>query len=320
MSKILVTRNMPEKFIDQLREGHEVIVWEEFDKAIPRETLLEQSKDVDAMMTMMSDQIDSEVLENAGNLKVVANFAVGYDNFDLDAFKQYDVIGTNTPDVLTETTAELGFSIMMSLARRIVEADHFMKNGEWTGWSPFLMSGTDIFNKTVGIYGMGSIGTAFARRLQGFNCNVLYHNRSRNEAAEQLTGAKYCEFDELVQSSDIVVCTAPLNDGTKDKFNKETFDKMKESALFVNIGRGGHVVEEDLLEAIQSESIKGAALDVFREEPMKTDHPFLKEDRIVTTPHIGSATVDTRDKMIQLCVDNILNVLDGKDPITPINK
>lgn len=183
---------------------------------------------------------------------------------------------------------------------------------------PYLLAGKDVHGSTVGIYGMGSIGEAFARRLKGFNCKVLYHNRSRKEEAEQQLNVEYRTLDELLNESDFVVCTAPLTPETKGIFNRETFKKMKNSAILINIGRGGHIVESDLIEAIEQQEILGAALDVVESEPISDDHPFLKMDQVIVVPHIGSSSIATRDKMVQLCVDNAKQIMSNQDPITPV--
>lgn len=317
MKKIVITRNINQDIIAKLRKDFEVSVWEEDEKPMPRAEFLEETKDAHAVLTMLSDKIDEEFLSNAPDLKVVANLAVGYDNIDLEAAEKHKVVITNTPDVLTETTAELAFTMMLVSARKVLPANKELMAGEWSGWSPYHMAGTDVFGKTVGIFGMGSIGAAFARRLSGFKSNILYHNRSESETANAL-GAKLVSFEELLRESDFVLCAAPLTEETKKKFDKEAFGQMKKSAHFINIGRGGHVEEDDLVEAIQSEEIAGAALDVFENEPIGADHPFVGLDNMTLLPHIGSASVATRNNMMNLCVNNIMEVLNGGTPITPV--
>ncbi len=303
--------------VDKLKKDFEVVVWDEDDTPMPRQKFLEETKDAHGVMTMLSDKVDEEMLGGAQNLKVVANLAVGYDNIDLEAAKSHGVIITNTPDVLTETTADLAFTLMLTSARRVLEANRELMAGEWSGWSPYHMAGTDVFGKTVGIFGMGSIGAAFARRLSGFRTKIIYHNRSRSEAADEL-GAELVSFEELMAESDFILCAAPLTEETKHRFDKEAFDKMKRSAFFINIGRGAHVVEEDLAQAVRNGDIKGAALDVFENEPISDAHPFTDIPNMTLLPHIGSASVDTRNNMMNLCVNNIMEVLNGGKPITPV--
>lgn len=317
MKKIVITRKINPNMIEKLKKDFEVVVWNEDEQSMPRERFLEETKDAHGVMTMLSDKVDREMLENAEKLKVVANLAVGFDNIDLEAARANEVVITNTPDVLTETTAELAFTLMLTAARRVLEANRELMAGEWSGWSPYHMAGTDVFGKTVGIFGMGSIGAAFARRLSGFRAKVLYHNRTRSEVGDSM-GAELVSFEDLLAESDFVLCAAPLTGETKHRFDKEAFSQMKESAYFINIGRGAHVVEDDLAEAVRNGDIKGAALDVFENEPIGRDHPFIGIDNMTLLPHIGSASVDTRNNMMNLCVNNIMEVLNGGNPITPV--
>lgn len=318
MTKVLVTRKVPDKFIQQLEEFADVKMWDEEFVPMPREKFLEEIKDAEAAFITLSERIDEETLEAAPNLKIVANMAVGYDNINIALAEEYGVTVTNTPGVLTETTAELGFTLMLATARRIVEAAKYIKDDEWKSWGPYLLAGKDVHGSNVGIFGMGDIGKAFARRLKGFEANVMYHNRSRHRRAEKELGVLYVSFDELLENSDFVVCTAPLTEETKDKFNAAAFKKMRNDAIFINIGRGATVVEDDLLQALKEGEIGGAGLDVFREEPIRADHPLLQLPNVTALPHIGSASVVTRDRMIQLSINNVKSVLQGQPAITPV--
>ncbi|MGV2874697.1 D-glycerate dehydrogenase [Macrococcus capreoli] len=315
--KVLITRSIPDHFIARLRQLAEVEVYPETIKAMPKNALLEAAKDKEIIISMLSDKIDKDFIDRNPQLKAVINLAVGYDNIDIEYARSKGIIVCNTPDVLTETTAELGFTLMLTTARRIVEASELVKTGNWVGWSPYLLAGLDVYGKTVGIYGMGSIGVALARRCKGINMHIQYHNRSESQYAAELE-ADYVSFDELLETSDFIVCTAPLTNETKGIFNHAAFNKMKSSAIFINIGRGGHVVDEDLLEAIQSESIYAAGVDVLNNEPVGKDHPFLTDNRITVLPHIGSATVDTRDAMIELCIKNAELILQDKSPVSQV--
>ncbi|PNZ30761.1 dehydrogenase [Staphylococcus petrasii] len=319
MDKILVTRKIPNKFVQQLKQLGEVQMWDEEFEPMPREQFLKEIEEATACFITLSEQIDEECLEHAKHLKIIANMAVGYDNIDVDSATKHDIVITNTPNVLTETTAELGFTLMLTVARRIIEAEHYVQEGNWKSWGPYLLSGKDVHGSTVGIYGMGEIGKSFARRLQGFNTEILYHNRSRHEDAEQQLNAQYVSFDELLGRCDFVVCTAPLTSETADKFNASAFSKMKNDAIFINIGRGAIVDEEALIEALEHHQIGGCGLDVLREEPIRLNHPLLKMKNAVILPHIGSASVVTRDRMIQLCVDNIKAVIHGEQPLTQVH-
>lgn len=318
--KVLVARQLPNKFIQQIEQFAEVDVWDSELEPMPREQFLKCAADATIVITTLSEKIDETFFESAPKIKGVVNLAVGYDNIDIDLAHNKGVIVTNTPEVLTETTAELGFTLMLTAARRIVEAVEYVENGEWKSWGPYLLAGKDVHGSTVGIYGMGAIGEAFARRLKGFNCKVIYHNRSKKEKAEKELNVEYRNMDELLAESDFVVCTAPLTSETKGIFNKETFKKMKDSAILINIGRGGHVVESDLIEAIKQKEILGAALDVVENEPIAMDHPFLEMKQVIVVPHIGSSSINTRDHMVQLCVDNAKQIIAGSEPVTPVKK
>lgn len=318
MQKIVVSRKIPQKFIKQLEDIGEVEVWDASLTPMPREKFLTALKDATASFVTLSEIMDEEVIEAAPNLKVIANMAVGYDNIDIDLMQSKGIVVTNTPGVLTETTAELGFTLMLAVARRVVEAETYVQNGEWQSWGPYLFAGKDLYQANVGIYGMGDIGKAFARRLKGFNTNIMYHNRTRHKDDEEALGALYVSFETLLKESDFVICTAPLTAETRDKFDDKAFKMMKKDAIFINIGRGAVVDEEALVKALQNEEIKACGLDVLREEPIDMQHPLLSMNNATILPHIGSASVITRDRMIQLCIDNIKLVLDEKDPKTPV--
>lgn len=318
MQKIVVSRKIPQKFIKQLEDIGEVEVWDASLTPMPREKFLTVLKDATACFVTLSEIMDEEVIEAAPNLKVIANMAVGYDNIDIDLMQSKGIVVTNTPGVLTETTAELGFTLMLAVARRVVEAETYVQNGEWQSWGPYLFAGKDLYQANVGIYGMGDIGKAFARRLKGFNTNIMYHNRTRHKDDEEVLGALYVSLETLLKESDFVICTAPLTAETRDKFDDKAFKMMKKDAIFINIGRGAVVDEEALVKALQNEEIKACGLDVLREEPIDMQHPLLSMNNATILPHIGSASVITRDRMIQLCVDNIKLVLDEKDPKTPV--
>ncbi|WP_034763761.1 2-hydroxyacid dehydrogenase [Rossellomorea vietnamensis] len=315
---IYITRKLPEAAVAPLTKEFEVEMWEREDAPVPRDILLEKAEKASALLTMLSDKVDRELLQGASYLKVVANLAVGFDNIDLEAAKEKGVTITNTPDVLTETTADLTFALLMATARRVVEADRFIKEGKWKSWSPLLLAGMDIHHKTMGIVGMGSIGEAVARRAKGFNMEVLYHNCSRKSEAEETLGVRYVSFDDLLAQSDFVVVLAPLNEETQGMFQEDQFTKMKETAIFINAARGAIVNEAALEQALKRGDIAGAGLDVFETEPINEDHPLLQFDQVVAIPHIGSSSKDTRHDMMTLCVENIQAVLNGDNPKTEV--
>lgn len=318
MNKILITRKIPQKFIEQLEQIGDVVMWDKELTPMPRETFLSEVKDATACFITLSESVDEEVLKEASDLKIIANMAVGYDNIDVIRANDHDITVTNTPDVLTETTAELGFTLMLTVARRIIEAERYVQEGQWQSWGPYLLSGKDVHGSTVGIYGMGDIGRAFARRLKGFNTRILYHNRTQNPEAEKELDATYVSFESLLKESDFVICTAPLTPQTENQFDSKAFNLMKNDAIFINIGRGAIVDETALVEALRNHTILGCGLDVLRQEPIDVNHPLLKLDNAVIVPHIGSASRLTRDRMVQLCVNNILAVLNHQQPITPV--
>ena len=318
MNKILITRKIPQQFIEQLEQIGDVVMWDKELTPMPRETFLSEVKDATACFITLSESVDEEVLKEASDLKIIANMAVGYDNIDVVRANDHDITVTNTPDVLTETTAELGFTLMLTVARRIIEAERYVQEGQWQSWGPYLLSGKDVHGSTVGIYGMGDIGRAFARRLKGFNTRILYHNRTQNPEAEKELDATYVSFETLLKESDFVICTAPLTPQTENQFDSKAINLMKNDAIFINIGRGAIVDETALVEALRNHTILGCGLDVLRQEPIDVNHPLLKLDNAVIVPHIGSASRLTRDRMVQLCVNNILAVLNHQLPITPV--
>ncbi|MFK2826505.1 D-glycerate dehydrogenase [Bacillus sp. B190/17] len=317
---VYVTRKLPEEIISRLKENYEVDMWPEEEVQVPREVLVEKVKKADALLTVITDQLDEELFSAANHLKVVANMAVGYDNIDLDAASRRGVAVCNTPDVLTDTTADLTFALLLATARRMIEAAEFVKNGEWKSWSPLLLAGTDVHHKTIGIVGMGKIGTVVAKRAAGFDMEIIYHNRRRHEVAEEMLGARYCEMDELLAEADFVVCLAPLTEETKGMFGADQFRKMKKEAIFINASRGPVVDEAALYDALQSGEIAAAGLDVFELEPIGADHPLLPLPNVVALPHIGSATKETRLAMMDTCCDNLDTIFADRAPQTLVNK
>lgn len=312
--RIYITRRLPEEAVAPLREHYDVHMWEHEGQSVPREVLLEEVSSAHALWTMLSDTIDREVFERATNLEVVSNLAVGYNNIDLNAAKEKGVIVTNTPDVLTETTADLTFGLMMMTARRLGEAERDLRAGEWKSWLPMGYVGMDLYQAKLGIIGMGRIGEAVARRARGFDMDVLYHNRTRRHESESMYGFTYADLDELLTQSDFVVVLAPLTDETRGMLGAEEFAKMKETSIFINVARGEIIDEQALYEALKAKKIWGAGLDVFTKEPVDLDHPLLTLPNVTTLPHIGSASIRTRLAMMALNRDAIVNVLEGKEP------
>ncbi|MGG3452170.1 2-hydroxyacid dehydrogenase [Domibacillus aminovorans] len=317
---VYVTRQVPDAIFERLAIKYDVEMWKEADKAVPREILLEKVSKADALLTVITDVVDEELFSRAGSLKVVANMAVGIDNIDLDAASRHGVSICNTPDVLTDTTADLTFTLLLATARRVIEAAEFVKDGKWTSWAPMMLVGTDVHHKKIGIVGMGKIGTAVAKRAAGFDMDILYHNRNRHEVAEEMLGAQYRSLDALLEEADFVICLAPLTDDTRGLFQREHFQKMKNEAIFINASRGPIINEQALIEALEAKEIAAAGLDVFDKEPLHAAHPFLTMKNVVALPHIGSASKETRMTMMMTCCENIEAVIDNRHPRTLVNK
>lgn len=317
---IYITRKVPRYLIEPYEDLFQFNMWKDERTPIPKSMLYEAVLEADGLLCLLTEQIDAAFLQHAQHLKIITNMAVGYDNIDVAAAEKYNIVVTNTPDVLTETTADLTFALLMATARRLVESSHIIYENKWEKWSPFELVGTDVYGKTIGIVGMGRIGTAVARRAKGFNMDILYHNRNRNEKAEKELGAEYVTFTELLERADFVVSLLPLNNETEKKFNADVFEKMKETGIFINVSRGGVVDEKALYEALKERKIQAAGLDVFAKEPIDTSHPFTTLNNVVLTPHIGSSTKETREKMFALCLENLNHYFYGEGALTPITK
>jgi glyoxylate reductase len=263
--------------------------------------------------------VDAELMDAAQDgLKVVANMAVGFDNIDLDAAKERNVVVTNTPEVLSETTADTAFMLLMAAARRLGEAERMLRAGGWDAWGPMQLLGPDVWGKKLGIVGFGRIGQALARRASGFDMEVAYHDMRRNEEAERDLGVRYLELDELLETCDFVSVHAPLTDETRHLIGDKELEGMKETSVLVNTSRGPVVDEAALAEALAEGRIFAAGLDVYEEEPKV--HPRLLDlENVVLAPHIGSASIETRDKMAALAAENLVAVLRGEEPKTPVS-
>jgi len=319
MPKVFVTRRIPEAGINLLKEkGYDVEV-SDFDGVLPREQLLEKVKGADAVLPLLTDKIDAEFFDTAGpQLKIVANYAVGYDNINVEEAKKRGLIVTNTPDVLTEAVAEHAAALMLSVARRIVEADKFMREGKYIGWAPMLLMGREFAGKTLGLVGLGRIGAKVAEIMKnGFGMNVIYFDVRRNEALEKNIGLGYAELEAVLKQADFISIHVPLMEATKHLIGTRQFGLMKPTAYLINTSRGPVVDESALVEALKNKIISGAALDVFEAEPKMA--PGLAElENVIVTPHIASATEETRSAMSELAAKNIIEVLEGREAITPI--
>jgi len=320
MAKVYVTcRVFPEE-LERLRAAGHTVEMRDAPGLITREKLLEKVSGAEALICLLSDRIDAEVIKAARKLRIIANLAVGYENIDLAAAQAAGIVVTNTPGVLTETTADLTFALLLAAARRIVEGDAFVRSGAFYGWEilqPHL--GLEVHGKALGIVGMGRIGTAVARRGRlGFGMDVLYHDPHRNKPAEAELKAKYVSFEILLEKSDFVCVHTPLTRETRHLFDRQAFLRMKKTAILINVARGPIVDEKALVWALETGQIAGAGIDVYEEEP-KVNPGLLKlQEHVVLVPHIGSATFVTRRAMVRIAVDNVLAVLAGEAPLNPV--
>ncbi|GGI98623.1 D-glycerate dehydrogenase [Alicyclobacillus cellulosilyticus] len=317
--RVYVTRKLPEAALSILRTAADVTVYPEEDEPVPRARLLADVAGTDAIVSLLTDRMDAEVMDAAGpNLKVIANVAVGYDNIDVAAAAARGITVTNTPGVLTETTADLAFALLLAAARRLTEAERYLRAGRWRTWSPMLLTGQDVYGATLGIVGMGRIGEAVAKRASGFDMRILYTSRSRHPEAETRYGCVYRPLDALLAEADFVVVLTPLTPETRGLIGRRELALMKQSAVLVNVARGPVVDETALVEALASRRIFAAGLDVYHQEPLPMDHPLLQLDNAVLLPHIGSASIRTRTRMAEMAAADVVAVLRGEEPAHPV--
>ena len=315
---VFVTRQLPDPETTPLDAAGLDVDYRRDDSGCPPDELRERGGGARALLTVLSDRLDADTIAALGpDLRVIANCAVGYDNIDLAAAADRGIVVTNTPDVLTEATADLAWSLLMATARRVVEGDRLVRSGEWRSPSLVLLLGAPVHGKTLGVIGLGKIGAAVARRGRGFSMPILYTNRSRNAEAEAELGAERVELDELLERSDFVSINAPLNDESRHLIDAAALARMKPTAILVNAGRGPIVDEDALVAALASGAIAGAGLDVFEREPALAAG-LAQLDNVVLMPHVGSATTETRAAMVELTCANIAAVLAGQEPPTPV--
>jgi glyoxylate reductase len=315
--KVFVSYRFPEAALARIKEKFDVSVNEE-QRLLSKEELSARVVDVDALVCL-GNRVDRDVIDAGKKLKIVANYGVGYNNIDAEYAAKKQVMVTNTPGVLTETTADLTWAILMAIARRIVEADRFTKSGRFAGFDPYRLLGTDVHGKTLGIVGLGRIGQAVARRSLGFDMKVLYFGvRRKDTETEQCYGATYVALDTLLQESDFVTLHVPLTESTHHLIGKDKLALMKPTAFLINASRGAVVDEQALVEFLKERKIAGAALDVYEKEPQLS--PGLSElDNVVLIPHLGSATMQTRNAMAQIVADNVIAALHGERPPNLVN-
>ncbi len=317
--KVYVTRIIPQPGLDILHENLTDVRINEADHLLSRDELLENVKGLDGLLPLLTERIDGEVMDTAGKpLKIIANHAVGFDNIDLSAATERGIMVTNTPGVLTDATSDHAWALLFATARRVVEADKFTRTGKYKGWGPMMYLGGDITGRTLGIVGAGRIGKAVAEKSRGFRMRLLYSDEFHNENLENEYGARKVSFEKLLKESDFVSVHVPLLDSTYHLFNDVAFKQMKKTAYLINTSRGPVVDEAALARALKSGEIAGAGIDVYEEEP--AIHPdLISLDNAVLTPHIASATIETRTKMATMAAQNLVDGLKGKRPTNLLN-
>ena len=318
MAKIVVTGKIPEVALEKLKKSHEVVSWGE-ETPISRDEMLKRVSGANVIVSLLTEKIDEEVLTSAGNdLKAVCNVAVGYNNIDVAACKNKNVLVTNTPGVLTDATADIAMALILMTTRRLSEGERVIRNQEPWAWGMFYMLGSSIQNQTLGILGMGQIGIATALRAKSFGMKIIYTRRNRlDEKIEKELSAQYVSLDELLQQSDIVSLHCPYSTETHHLISDAQLSKMKKTSYLINTARGPIVNEEALANALINKTIAGAGLDVYENEP-KVNEKLLKLDNVVLLPHLGSATVETRTAMATTAANNALEILSGNKPLNPV--
>ncbi len=310
-ASVFVTRKIAQPALDRLAGKAQVEVWQQDDPP-PYEVLLQKAENTDGLLTLLTDKIDANLIDRARNLKVISQFAVGFDNIDIAAATRKGIPVGNTPGVLTETTADFSWALLMAAARRVVEGDKEVRAGIWRAWGPDVLTGYDIYGATLGIVGFGRIGQAMARRAKGFDMTILYTDPNCGKEAGAALGAECVALDELLARADFVTLHTFLSKETYHLTGREQLQKMKRTAILVNTARGPVVDNAALAWALENQVIAGAALDVTEPEPIPRDSPLLKLDNIIITPHIASASKATRLRMAQMAVDNLLAGLQGQ--------
>ncbi|MGB9720900.1 MAG: 2-hydroxyacid dehydrogenase [bacterium] len=307
-NKILITRKIPQSVYGLLQKYFHVAVFGE-DGPIKKTELIRAVKDKMGLISLLTDNIDKEIIESAPLLRIIANYAAGYNNIDIAEATKRGIMVTNTPDVLTETTAELTFGMIIAVARRIAEAERFLRKGKFKGWAPMLFLGNDVHHKTIGIIGMGRIGRAVASRARGFGMQIFYYDRIRlSMKQEKILSLHYKPIDYILKNADFITIHTPLTKETYHLFSQREFNLMKKTAFIINTARGPIIDEKALIKALKNKKIAGCALDVFENEP-KVSEELLKMDNALLLPHIGSATLETRTNMALVCAQNLITAL-----------
>ena len=315
--KVFLTRRIPEDGIRILKkENLEVEIFPE-DRMPTKEEIIQGIKDADALISLLTDRIDREIIDSAPRLKVIGNYAVGYNNIDVEYAKKKGIVVVNTPGVLTDATADLAFSLLLAAARRVVEGDRFVRDKKFKGWAPMLLLGKDVWGATIGIIGAGRIGQAVGRRAKGFNMRILYWSRRRKKEFEEKVGAIFVPLETLLRESDYITLHVPLTSETYHLLGEREFAMMKDGAILINTARGEVVDERAMIKALKSRKLFAAALDVFYGEP-NVNPELLSLPNVVLTPHIGSATETTRRKMAEMVCEDVVRVLRGEEPVNRV--
>jgi glyoxylate reductase len=316
-NRIFVTRRIPEAGLEMLKEHFEVEV-SPLDRDLTTDEILQMAAGAQGMVSMATDSLDKDCIDGLSGIQIIANYAVGFNNIDIEYAREKGMTVTNTPGVLTEATADIAIALILCVARRIVEGDRLMRRGDFKGFYPTFFLGVELENKVLGIYGLGRIGKAVARKAVGFGLRIIYHDVEPLEQESLGFPAEYVSFDELLRQSDFLSIHAPLNDETRHRFTRKEFEKMKDTAFLINAARGPLVREEDLVYALEDHLIAGAGLDVYEFEP--TVNPgLIGLENVVLLPHIGSAASEVRDRMSLMVADNIIAFFQGKTPPNRVN-
>jgi len=316
--KVYVTRLLPKEAMDRIHSNCEATVWDG-ELPPPRDVLLKNVADVEGLLSLLTDKIDAELMDKAPKLKVVSNYAVGFDNIDIPEATKRGIIVGNTPGVLTDTTADFAFTLIMSAARRVAEGDRYVRAGKWKTWGPMLLLGQDVNGSTLGIIGLGRIGAAVARRAKGFNMRTMYYDVIRQKQYEDELGIEYATLDKVLTESDFITVHTNLTPETHHLISTKQFEKMKRTCILVNTSRGPIVDNMALYEALRTGKILYAGLDVTEPEPLPSNHPLLTLDNVIIAPHIASASVVTRTKMGLIAADNLIAGLKGQLGPAPVN-
>ncbi|HEV2238394.1 MAG TPA: D-glycerate dehydrogenase [Ktedonobacterales bacterium] len=316
--RVFVTRVIPSAGLDRVRAACDATVWED-ELPPPRDVLLRATHDADGLLSLLTDAVDAALMDACPQLRVVSNFAVGYDNIDIPAATERGIVVGNTPGVLTETTADFAFTLMLSAARRVVEGADYVRAGKWRTWGPLLLTGQDAHHATLGLVGLGRIGVEMAKRARGFDMHVLYSDVLRREDLEREHGIEYVTLPELLARADFVSLHTPLTPATHHLIGREQLRAMKPSAILVNTSRGPVVDCEALAEALGAGEIAGAALDVTEPEPLPADHPLVSLPNCLVVPHIASASIATRSAMARIAAENLLAGLEGAPMTAALN-